>query len=273
MSFRWWSSCVSDAGRRRRNNEDAFLAMEDVGVWVVADGMGGHLRGDLASKTIVDTFSGLGKHDSLDEKVEQVQHRLDVANQRILEISRREGGTMGSTVVALIVHEGTWVCMWAGDSRAYRLSRGSFRQVTHDHSMFQEHLDRGDDSATINPRFANRITRAVGATARLSLEARQGTLKDGDIFLLCTDGLNKEVADHEMFDLIDTYDCDDAASRLLQLSLDRGARDNVTVAVIRFESLTGTREINDESAVPRGFKAFRARFGLDAPGMVGGLRG
>lgn len=271
MSFRWWSSCMSDAGKRRRNNEDAYLAMEDIGLWLVADGMGGHLRGDLASKTIVDTFAGLGKSDSLQEAVHQVQHRLRLANQRILELSRREGGTMGSTVVALIVHEGAWACLWAGDSRAYRLSRGSFHQISHDHSMFQERLDRGDDSATINPRFANRITRAVGATGKLSLEARQGSLKDGDIFLLCSDGLNKEVEDHEMFDLIDTYDCDDAASRLLQLSLDRGARDNVTVAVIRFESLTGTQDITEDTAVPRGFKAFRARLGLDAPGLVSGL--
>ena len=255
MSFRWWSSCVTDPGKRRRINEDAYFACEDVGLWVIADGMGGHLSGDLASRMVAESFEDIAQGLSLDELVKEARLRLELANHRIQAHSREISGIMGSTVVLLAVVGNEWACLWAGDSRGYRLMRGGFSQITRDHSMLQELIDRGEDTDGVDPRFANRITRAVGATPNLVVDEARGALDDGGVFLLCSDGLNKEVADDELAPILDTYDCEDAALELLQLTLERGARDNVTLAVIRFESLTGSTEISsDDTAINYAFR-------------------
>lgn len=246
MSLRWWSSCRSDSGRSRKVNEDAYLEMYDYGLWVVADGMGGHARGDLASRLIVDSFQAFPHPRSMDEFALLVRERLILANRGVKKLAVRLGSDrlMGSTVVAALVFRGECTCLWAGDSRAYLLREGRLEQITRDHNLAEELVQRGEltrEEAARHP-TANRVTRAVGTTGTLVLDEERRHLQDGDAVLLCTDGLNKELSDPEIEDVLDHYDCEEASQELVDLSLERGARDNVTVAVVRFEATTGSRD-------------------------------
>jgi protein phosphatase len=243
MSYRWWSCCRTSTGRRRRINEDAYLALHDIGLWLIADGMGGHARGDVASHIVVESFSGLGKPHSMEEFAQQVRDRLQQANHRIREEVLTAGSDqlMGSTVVAFLVFKREWRCLWAGDSRAYLMRNGQLTQITQDHSIAQEMVEKGQlqpEEAESHP-LANRITRAVGTQHELVLDEYRDFLRDGDAFLLCSDGLNKEVNEQELATILENFDCEEASRELVDLSLERGARDNVTVAVIRFEATTG----------------------------------
>jgi len=254
MSYRWWSCCRTDTGRQRRINEDAYLEMDDIGLWVVADGMGGHSKGDVASRIIVQSFNGIHKPASMKEFAFIVKDRLQQANRSILD-SVTADQIMGSTVVAFLVFKREWRCIWAGDSRAYLMRDGRLAQISHDHSVAQEMVDRGElrqDEAAFHP-YANRITRAIGTRNGLVLDEYRSFLRDGDTVLLCSDGLNKEVSDAEVADILENHDCGDASSELIELTLERGARDNVTVAVIRFEATTGFQaRLPDDTAVNYG---------------------
>jgi protein phosphatase len=254
MSYRWWSSCRTTTGRRRSINEDAYLSLDDIGLWVVADGMGGHARGDVASRIVIDALRDMDKPRSIDEFVLLARARVNRANRIVREQVLQSGPEqiMGSTVVLLIVYNREWRCLWAGDSRAYLMRDGRLVQITRDHSVVQEMIDKGQlraEEAAAHP-AANRITRAVGAQHNLNLDEAGSVLRDGDTILLCSDGLTKEVSEQELADVLDSYDCEEASRELVDLSLERGARDNVTVAVIQFEATTGLGERKrDDTAV------------------------
>ena len=245
MSYRWWSCCRTDTGRHRRVNEDAYLNLDDIGLWIVADGMGGHFRGDLASRMIVDAFSDLARPQTIDEFAVLARERLRHANAAICHevLDAHTGQIMGSTVVIFLVYNQEWLCLWAGDSRAYLLRDGQLIQITHDHSVVQEMVDSGKlrKAEAVNHPAAHKITRAIGTRSNLQLDEYRSFLRDGDTVLLCSDGLNREVEDQELAEILDNYDCEEASRELVDLTLERGARDNVTVAVIKFEATTAFR--------------------------------
>ena len=254
MSYRWWSCCRTSAGRRRSINEDAFLNLDEVGLWIVADGMGGHARGDMASHFVVDAFDGLVKPQSMEGFASLVKERLRRANQRMRD---QFPGTapqqmMGSTVVAFLVYKREWRCIWAGDSRAYLMRNDRLVQITRDHNVAQDMVERGElrqEEASLHP-SANRLTRALGTQSEPSLDEYSSFLHDGDTVLLCSDGLIKEVSNREVALILENSDCEEASQELVDLSLERGARDNVTVAVIRFEATTDFRaRLSDDTAV------------------------
>jgi protein phosphatase len=257
MSYRWWSCCRTTTGRQRSVNEDAYLSLDDLGLWLVADGMGGHARGDIASRLIVDAFAGVTRPDSLENFAQEVKARLAMANQWMRDEAHKSGfeQLMGSTVVAFLVYKREWMCLWAGDSRAYLLRDGCLTQITRDHSVAEELVQRGElrrDQVASHP-SSNRITRAVGTQDQLVVDQYRSFLRDGDAVLLCSDGLTKEVSDDEVAAIIDDYDCEEASEELVELTLERGARDNVTVAVIRFEATTGFGDHHaDDTAVNYG---------------------
>jgi serine/threonine protein phosphatase PrpC len=254
MSYRWWSCCRTTVGRRRSINEDAFLNMDHIGLWVVADGMGGHARGDLASRFVVEAFNGLVKPQSMQEFSRLVKDRLRQANQRMRDQYSGSGPDqmMGSTVVAFLVYKREWRCIWAGDSRAYLMRNGRLMQITRDHNVAQDMVERGElrqEEASFHP-SANRLTRALGTQNIPSFDEYSSLLRDGDTVLLCSDGLNKEVSDQEVATILENGDCEEASQELVELTLERGARDNVTVAVIRFEATTDFRaRMPDDTAV------------------------
>jgi serine/threonine protein phosphatase PrpC len=222
-------------------NEDRILERPEVGLWAVADGMGGHQAGEVASAMVVDALAQVACFDSGYAYLSDVAAQLRGVNQALLDMGSGVPGrsVMGSTVVVLIIHEGHYACVWAGDSRAYLFRQGELSRITHDHSLVQEMVDSGAltaEQAQAHPR-ANVITRAVGVAEPLQLERRHGAIEPGDIFLLCSDGLTGTMRDEEIEERLLAPDIDRAADDLLGLALGRNARDNVSLILVRADSV------------------------------------
>ncbi|MCU7931110.1 MAG: protein phosphatase 2C domain-containing protein [Candidatus Thiodiazotropha sp. (ex Codakia rugifera)] len=238
-NFYWVSAHLTDKGKVRSINEDACLDRADLGIWAVADGMGGHAAGDLASGMIINALKSTNPGDSLGSLASDVEQRLQQVNYQLLMESEKRGGEIiGSTVVTLLAYQGYCIYQWAGDSRIYLYRRGVLKQLNRDHSQVEELIEQGivtSDQAEQSP-IANYITRAVGATEELELEAEIFEPCDGDLFLLCSDGLNKEVRDVEIAEILSLYSFQEAIQKLLNLTMDRGARDNVTLVLVQAQS-------------------------------------
>ena len=229
------SHFVSHRGSVRSLNEDAYLEAPDLGLWAVADGMGGHEAGDLASRLVIDALDEVQPATTPADMIAQVQEQVAAANRRIRLLSeqRLQGRLTGSTVAVLIICADTAVCLWAGDSRIYLYRDGALTRLTRDHSRTEELIAMGllgaDEEADSSD--ANVITRAVGTEDHLELDSRVEPLAADDVFLLCSDGLNKVVHDDEIGTTLSATRTG-AAARLVELALNRAARDNVTVGVV-----------------------------------------
>ena len=235
-SFRWSSSGLSVPGNVRKVNEDSMLDLPASGIWVVADGMGGHNAGDVASRMIVEALSEVRPADRPSQFVEEIDDRVRRVNRTLHESSLAAGGGLsGSTIVVLAVFARYAVCLWAGDSRVYRLRDGKLDQITRDHSETQEAVDqgRGEDSAA-----SNVITRAVGGTADLALDIELSELADGDQFLLCSDGLYRELSDEDIAKHL-AREPAEACQGMIEQSLAGSCADNVSVIVVRFKARAG----------------------------------
>lgn len=232
----WQSFGVTHVGKVRKHNEDSFLERPDLGLWVVADGMGGHSAGDVASQMIVENLDQLRENASLPTFVDEVENKLLEVNQQLLEKSTQgeKRLTIGSTVAALIAYRDLGVFIWAGDSRLYRRRDDRLQQLSTDHSQVELYVEQGlitREEATNHP-HGNMITRAVGASDELFLDMDMCSLQVGDRFLLCSDGLTKHVTDLEIRDLLGEGTAEEAANNLIGLTLTRRAADNVTVIVV-----------------------------------------
>lgn len=241
--FRWTSAACTDVGRVRERNEDACLDMPDQGIWAVADGMGGHAVGDFASRAIVQALATLPDGSNLDENVENARLAIQTVNQLLIEEAlRMKVRVIGSTIVMLMACERQCSCLWAGDSRLYLFRDGHLKQLSRDHSQVERLKARGlitAEEARHHPAH-NTITRAVGAASTLDLERLTVEIGDGDVFLLCSDGLSNEVEDDQIAALLSAHaDPAAAADALLRQALHNGGRDNVSVVVIRAEDLGG----------------------------------
>ena len=237
-SFRWQSAGRSEVGNVRKLNEDAFLDLSARGLWVVADGMGGHAAGDVASRMVTDKLRDVAPHDKLSAFVNDVEDRVLAANERLYTMATQdaEQRIIGCTVVALLVDHAHCMSVWAGDSRVYRLRDGELTRLTRDHSEVQELLDRGEinDVSAETHAAQNVVTRAVGGTERLFLDYALHELKNGDRFLLCSDGLYKELSVADMTEQLSIPSCVDACDKLLVTALGRDCADNVTAIVVDF---------------------------------------
>lgn len=233
-AFTWTSAAVSDVGKVRKLNEDSVLDRGVVGLWVVADGMGGHSAGDLASQLIVNSLSKLEPNDDLGEFVDRAEEAVRAVNERLYEVANAHNQTSGSTVVLLLARGRHAVVMWAGDSRLYRLRDGHLAQLTSDHTQIEMYIERGliNRAEAAGHPSGNMVTRAVGVTDNLLLEMDLFELRDGDRFLLCSDGLDKHLSDGEIEAQLAGTDPAGAARRLVDVTLARGAVDNVSVCVV-----------------------------------------
>lgn len=236
--IRWISAAATDVGSKRRINEDALLERPDAGLWVVADGMGGHAAGDVASHAVVHPLSLVQRPDALADFVEAVEDALMSVNQQLRDYATQElgGRTVGSTVVVLLLSARTGVCLWAGDSRLYRLRGGQLSRISRDHSAVQEMVDAGaitQEEADRHPK-SNVITRAVGGSERLLVDAAVFAPETGDTYLLCSDGLYNEVAEDVIRRKLALVP-EDAVKQLLDEALHNGGRDNVSMVVVRLE--------------------------------------
>ena len=225
-------------GLKRRLNEDAMLCRADLGLWAVADGMGGHDAGEVASAAVTDHLAALAPAVSLVDRRLAVHQALEQANQALLaKAEARATGTIGSTVVALAADGQAFVCLWAGDSRAYRLRGDVIAQLTKDHSLVQELVDLGElepAKAQDHPN-SNIITRAIGVRAQLGVDCVEGDVASGDVFLLASDGLTRLVSEAELSAALRASDLSRAADHLVGLCLARGAPDNISLVIIKAE--------------------------------------
>ncbi|HVV94239.1 MAG TPA: protein phosphatase 2C domain-containing protein [Hyphomicrobiales bacterium] len=228
---------ATHVGKVRRHNEDLALVRPDLGIFAVADGMGGHADGALASRTVVEALQSIGRAESAPDLLARLEDRIIDANRRLTTLARERGsGVIGSTVAVLLAFDRNYACLWAGDSRIYLVRGGRISQVSRDHSEVQELFDRGlisAEEARTWPR-RNIVTRAIGVSQEPELDLVDGQLESGDRFVICSDGLTAHVADNEILDVVDGRDPQDACDALVALTLERGASDNVTVVTLRY---------------------------------------
>src|SRR5262245_1627918 len=196
VGFTWRSAASTTRGNVRAHNEDAVLELPDVGLWLVADGMGGHKAGAVASNAIVTALSSMRRRSRPSVLLDEIEDRLAEVNARLYRASLEEGaGVSGSTVALLIALERHVLSLWAGDSRIYRCRAGRLAQLTRDHSETQEQIDEGvlTAEAAETREVSNVITRAVGGAGELYLDLELTELQNDDCFLLCSDGLYREL--------------------------------------------------------------------------------
>jgi len=245
MASHFVSHGLTHVGLVRRRNEDAFLDRPapgpGLGLWAVADGMGGHAQGDYASASIVAALDAPGADwppGELGQFIEAAAGRLNAVDAELRARASRlgPGAAIASTVVVLLAQAGEFAVLWAGDSRAYHWRNGEFRRLTVDHSHVQELVEAGllrAEEAAFNPQ-SHVVTRAIGA-GRLEFGLMRQALVAGDRFLLCSDGLTNMVGDCDIAREIAAAPPRIAAERLLERVLAAGAVDNATIVVVAVE--------------------------------------
>ncbi len=236
-SWQWISSAITDPGNVRDANEDAILDRPQSGLWVVADGMGGHEAGEVASGAIVAGLSQIGEIEQASKFVDAVEDCLIDVNRRLFAASSSQGKVMGSTVAAILALPGYCMCMWAGDSRVYRLRNFELEELTTDHSEVEELIAEGSlkrEDAEGYP-GENVITRAVGGEEDLYLEVKLFDMAHKDRYLVCSDGLYKDVKFHEIQEILSDGDITSACQRLIACAKSRRCSDNVSVIGVDFE--------------------------------------
>src|SRR5256885_5369373 len=234
MSF----NCVSrtHVGLRRKVNEDSVLVRTDRGLWAVADGMGGHEAGDVASAAVTEALRQLPIVYGLDELVDSATDAMQGVNRELIDLAHADdrSRTIGTTVVGLAIADGHFRCFWAGDSRAYRVRDGQIRRLSRDHSLVQDLVDAGMLNSEDAERHenANVVTRAVGVTEDLQVDNSTGESVPGDLFLLASDGLTRLVDDRELAEELNSSPPETAADNLIDMVLARGAPDNVSIIIV-----------------------------------------
>lgn len=228
---------LSVVGQRRKLNEDAILIRSDAGMWAVADGMGGHSAGDVASQTLISALAQIPPVDDLEHCSEQVASTLQTVNRQLVQLakSRGSGQIIGSTIVVLLVSGNQFRYLWAGDSRLYCFREGRLTQLTQDHSLYNESISQGllPEEGSLEQGRGNIITRAVGADAQLQLDWGQGEILPGDLFILSSDGLDKELQHADIAGYCSSSSVEDITRNLINEAETRGGRDNISVIVVK----------------------------------------
>lgn len=238
-SLSWSSFGITDVGKVRKLNEDSLLDKPEIGLWVVADGMGGHEGGDVASQMIVKSLGKIHEGVTLDRYIDDIEDRLIKVNERLINKAQKseKNVTIGSTVVGMVAYDRFCTFFWAGDSRLYRLRDNSLRQLSFDHSQVEIYIEQGlinRKEAATHP-HANMITRAVGAGEDLYIDFDIQEMQSGDRYMLCSDGLTKHLEDIEFEEMLSEGNVEEACKELISLTLERGAGDNVTTIVVDVE--------------------------------------
>jgi protein phosphatase len=244
----------SDVGRTREVNEDSLYLPEEERFCIVADGMGGHASGEVASRLAVETAVDYFRNTAEEPPVtwpflvdfdhHQAERRLraaiQLANRRVFEAAERDPHLrgMGTTMVACVFTEHEVLLAHVGDSRAYRIRNGVIDQVTEDHSLFSDYvkLGRADANAAGDFPHKNVIVRALGMKPSTRIDLRREPLRLGDVYVLCSDGLSGMIGDEDIRQIVTQEpDLDHAASLLVAAANAAGGADNITVALARLE--------------------------------------
>lgn len=246
---------VSDVGRVRKTNEDTFVSDPDVHLFAVADGMGGHGGGEVASRLAIESISAFIRHSAADPDftwpygfdptfsvdLNRLRTAIHLANGCIFQASERDDETsgMGTTVVGMLVI-GSHLCVGhVGDSRAYLVSHGTIEQLTQDDSWaaaILAHDPRLSPTDLANHPMRHVLTNVLGVRDQVEIHLMERDLEDGETLLLCSDGLHGVLDDETISTtLASAPDVDTAARQLVGVAMDRGSRDNVTALVVRYQ--------------------------------------
>lgn len=230
---------VTNTGNVRTRNEDSILLLDDEGIWLVADGMGGHHAGDFASQTITRNMSLYKQQDSLEDSILLLEENILNSNAIIREKSTKLGKntTIGSTVVCTYIWQNYLFTFWAGDSRLYRYRKNKIERLTEDHSYVEELVRMGKieaSDAESHP-AANVVLKAVGIDDELCMDFDYFELLNDDIFIICSDGLYKDLDETTIAKIISDNKDDMVAlsQSLLSRSLDAGGTDNISIITLR----------------------------------------
>jgi type VI secretion system protein ImpM len=223
MFFR--SAAATDVGRVRTNNEDGFVERPEAGLWAVADGMGGHSHGEVASRMVCDALTDFPLDGTFEEAIDAARRRVQDVNDHLARagLGADPANRSGSTVVMLLLRGPRSAVLWAGDSRAYRWRSGSLEQLTRDHSLAEIAGAAAVESSV--------ITRAVGVDVDLTLDVHRDAIRPDDRFLLCSDGLTRVIPESEICNWMRSPDIHTAVDGLMKATLNAGAPDNVTVLI------------------------------------------
>ena len=265
------ASC-SDKGQKRHHNEDSSVTAAELGLAVVADGMGGYKAGEVASAIAAYRVLEEVKHHRGAEDLAQIADESgytraarvvrDAITKANLEIFTKANqieqcNGMGTTVVATLFYDDNVTVAHVGDSRVYRCRNGELAQLTNDHSLVQELIDRGfftpEEAAESTPR--NLVTRALGIEENVTVDISQSTIQADDIYLLCSDGLNDMVNDEEILLTLSKYSAnlEEAADELVQIANKNGGKDNVSVVLVRPRKSNGQGNGKRAGIIPRLF--------------------
>lgn len=227
----------TDPGKVRRRNEDAILVREDLGLWVVADGLGGHAAGDYASALIVERLGALTRGDDALDFVEAIEDTLEHINAELREAALAQQVDVIGSTVAVVVHDPRFMlCGWVGDSRVYVHQHGATTLLTRDH------VDGGPVDVTqfgrrTRPVAGGVLTRAVGAEPTLHVDWAVCATRPGSQLLLCSDGINKEISDDELHAAFgEPLDPQSQVDHLFSIALARPARDNLSAVIVRLDA-------------------------------------
>jgi PPM family protein phosphatase len=236
---RYAAAAVTDRGRKRPSNEDAFGYSVEDGVYVVCDGMGGAAAGEIASSIALDEVLRLLCERDREASIPTVAEQAIVAaNEAVFSRSQRNQNLsgMGTTLVALLVEETQVWVLNVGDSRCYRLRAGRLEQLTVDHSLVEEQvrLGRMSPAEALRSPMRNMITRALGTQTRVTPDCFQFQAEPGDIFLLCSDGLTREITDAQVQSVLSVNQpVADRCARLIEAAKKAGGHDNITAILVQ----------------------------------------
>jgi protein phosphatase len=256
---------ITDVGLQRDHNEDSFAILKEHALYIVADGMGGHRAGDVASRlateAIVDFFRTTATEDftwpfHFDARLSEEENRLltgiKIANRQIIDRSNRsrEYQGMGTTVVGALFNgkRGKMYIGHVGDSRAYRVRNGQIVQMTRDHSLVNDYLlampELTEEQRSELPK--NVITRALGMQDQVAVDLQGDDAQVGDVYVLCSDGLSGMIDDQEICDVVNSSsDLEEACRRLVALANEHGGEDNITALVVRVENDSEPQRFSD----------------------------
>lgn len=234
------SFAISDIGLKRKINQDAYFKDDSLGLYIVADGMGGHLGGEVASRLAVETIYKYCLQNKAKSCRERLNDSINLSSREIFNAASTniDLAGMGTTVTALLFDENDTVYIGhVGDSKAYLIRENNIWQLTEDHSLVNEEVKAGRISVNQieNYQFKNVITRSVGYQETVIVDIYKRKLEKGDMFLLCTDGLSGPVEPREMVNVIKTHGAEKGVCQLIDLANQRGGDDNITVLLVEVD--------------------------------------
>ena len=256
MPYKITSAGLSDIGLVRQNNEDVWAEVPEIGLYVLADGMGGHQAGEIAARETVNALCRVIKRKittikdgTIAEVRELLRHAIVHVNGQIFKMGRSklELRGMGTTVCCLLFHPEGLVTAHVGDSRIYRLRGMKFEQITKDHSLLCELVDQGqlNEQQVADFLYKNIITKAVGTEPKVEPGVEANRVMVGDIYMMCSDGLSDLLAPEEMAAILTKESTIKRAAQILVATAnEKGGRDNITVVIAKVDKADGTKDLS-----------------------------